>query len=254
MKKIKFLLGLGVVGAMLTSCVESIHPDNDGNPDGTYTINYGVQVVAVGDVSRGLDGATVTIQTANGVTTKTVGEDGMAVFEGLSAGTISGYVSAPGYASVNFKATAAPSHQDVNTNGYVSSTVYLAAANTNLNGRVYGDFDQDADFTLTDNGNFQAVDVHVKYALAGYPMGAGDGMLTHVSLDVNTYAATSTVLGYFSFTNLPTTDNGHWTAAVRMQDVVVTDANDIQTIYNFGNMGVGLPAGETVEAGDIFAF
>src|SRR5687767_15098756 len=120
MRKFKFLLGVGVLAGALFSCApETIPADADGNPDGKYTVNYSVQVVPVGSVSRGLDGATVTLQTQAGVTTKTVGPDGIATFDGLNAGTISGYVSAPGYASVNFKATCAPNNVDVNTQGYV---------------------------------------------------------------------------------------------------------------------------------------
>ncbi len=255
MRKLRFLLGLGVIAGALASCApETIPADADGNADGKYTVNYAVQVVPIGDVTRGLNGASVTIQTQAGVTTKSVGEDGIAVFEGLNAGTISGYVSAPGYGSVNFKATCNAYNVDVNTNGYVSSTVYIPAMNADVNGRVYGDFDQDADFTLTDNGNFQAVDLMVKYSLGMYPMGSGDGALTQVSLDVANYGVVSDGFGSFTFTGLPNTDMGYFSAIIRMQDVSITDpATDFQTIYNFGNMPVNLAPGETMELGDIYA-
>src|SRR5688572_8164700 len=184
MKKLSFLLGFGLITAAFMSCTpETIPADGDGNADGKYTVNYAVQVVPVGDVTRGLNGASVTIQTQNGVTTKSVGSDGIAVFENLNAGTISGYVSAPGYASVNFKATCAAYNVDVNTQGYVSSTVYIPARNAAVAGRLRGDFDQDGDFTLADNGNFQVLDLKVRYYLGAYPMGSGDGALTSVSLD-----------------------------------------------------------------------
>ncbi len=255
--KLNYLLGLGMIAGILASCApaESIDPDNDVNPDGKYTVNYGVQVVPVGDIQRGANNATVTIQTQNGVTTKTVGQDGIAVFENIAAGTVSGYVSSPGFASVNFKSTISFQNVDVNTNGYVSSTVYIPARNADMNGRVYGDYDQDFDFTLTDNGNFQVVDMMVKYSLAGYPMGAGDGALSQVSLDYNSYAVSSDIQGTFGFTQLATTDQGHWSAVLRMEDVSITDgATDVQTIFNVGNIPVALPAGETVEMGDVYAF
>jgi hypothetical protein len=256
MKKLRFLLGLGVIAGALMSCApETIPADGDGNPDGKYTVNYSVQVVPVGDVSRGLNGATVTLQTQAGVTTKTVGSDGIAVFEGLNAGTISGYVSAPGFASVNFKATCASYNQDVNTQGYVSSTVYIPAMNSDLNGRVYGDYDIDFDASLTDAQNFQAVNLMVKYAPNAYPMGSGDGMLTQVSLDYNTYASASDAVGVFSFTGLPNTDMGYFSAALRMEDVniyYVPSSSNI--VFNFGNMPLSLQPGEVTELGDIQAY
>lgn len=256
MKKLRFLLGFGVIAGALMSCQpETIPADNDGNPDGKYTVNYSVQVIPVGDVSRGLNGATVTIQTQAGVTTKTVGSDGIAVFDGLNAGTISGYVSAPGFASVNFKATCAAYNQDVNTQGYVSSTVYIPAMNVDVNGRVYGDYDLDGDNTLTDAQNFQTVNLMVKYGTGAYPMGTGDGALTQVSLDYNTYAVTSDATGTFAFTALPNTDMGYFSAFLRMEDVNIYYApTSSNYVFNFPNLALGLQPGETIELADINAF
>ncbi len=255
MKKLRFLLGFGLIAGALMSCQpETIPADSDTNPDGKYTINYAVQVVPIGDVSRGLNGATVTIQTQAGVTTKSVGSDGIAVFENLNAGTISGYVSAPGFASVNFKAFASATHVDVNTQGYVSSTVYIPAMNSDINGRVYGDYDLDGDMTLTDAANFQTVNVMVKYGIGMYPMGTGDGALTQVSLDFNTYAETSDAQGVFAFTGLPNTDMNYFQAGLRMEDVNIyyapTSAN---YVFNFGTLGISLQPGETLEMADIYA-
>jgi hypothetical protein len=256
MRKFKFLLGVGVLAGALFSCApETIPADADNNPDGKYTVNYSVQVVPVGDVSRGLNGASVTIQTQAGVTTKTVGADGIATFDGLNAGTISGYVSAPGFASVNFKATCAPNNVDVNTQGYVSSTVYIPAMNSDVNGRIYGDYDLDGDGTLTDAANFQTVNVMVKYAPGMYPMGTGDGALTYVGVDFNTYAATSNAQGVFSFTGLPNTDMGYFQAALRMEDVNVYYApTSSNYVFNFGTTALSLQPGETTELADIYAF
>lgn len=255
MRKLKFLLGLGLITGALMSCQpETIPADSDGNPDGKYTVNYSVQVVPLGSVSRGLNGASVTLQTQNGVTTKTVGSDGLAVFEGINAGTISGYVSAPGYASVNFKAFCSTNNVDVNTQGYVTSTVYIPEINSELNGRVYGDYDLDGDMTLNDAANFQTVNLMVKYAPSFYPMGSGDGALTQVSLDFNTYAVTSDAQGVFAFTALPNTDMNYFSAALRMEHLNVYDnPSNSNIVFDFGNISVSLMPGETTEMGDIFA-
>jgi hypothetical protein len=256
MKKLRFLLGFGLITGALMSCApETIPADADGNADGKYTVNYAVQVVPIGDVSRGLNGASVTIQTQNGVTTKTVGADGIAVFENLNAGTISGYVSAPGYASVNFKATCAAYNVDVNTNGYVSSTVYIPAMNSGIQGRFFADWDQDADNSLTDNGNFEPVDIKVRYNVAGgYPMGSGDGALTQVHLDVNTYGDVADANGEFLFDALPNTDMGYFSATMKIDDVSVLDnaTSTYYIVYSYGPVGISLMPGETLQLGDIY--
>lgn len=257
MKNIKFLLGLAIIAGVMASCApETIPADSDAIADGKYTINYGVQVVPVGNVERGAVNASVTIQTQNGVTTKTVGEDGIAVFENLNAGTISGYVSAPGYASVNFKASCTTNNVDVNSNGYVSSTVYIPAKNAAIAGRVYGDFDQDADLTLTDAGNFEVIDLFLKYNIGGsYPMGAGDGMLTQVSLDYTSYATVTAANGAFSLDSLPNTDLAYFASTLRMQQFVYIDpVTQFQTILYFNPLAVSLQPGETQELGDLYAF
>jgi len=257
MRKFKFLLGVGVLAGALFSCApETIPADADGTPDGKYTVNYSVQVIPVGDVSRGLNGASVTLQTQAGVTTKSVGADGIAVFDNLNAGTISGYVSAPGYASVNFKAFCSANNVDVNTQGYVSSTVYIPAMNSDVNGRIYGDYDLDADGTLSDAANFQTVNVMVKYSVGGsYPMGSGDGGLTYVGLDFNTYAATSNAQGVFAFTGLPNTDMAYFSAGLRMEDVNIYYApTSSNYVFNFGTMALSLPPGETTQLADIICF
>jgi hypothetical protein len=256
MKQFRLLAGIGILAGVLTSCApETIPADSDGNPDGKYTINYGVQVIPVGNVDRGQVDASVTIQTQNGVTTKTVGPDGIAVFEGLNAGTISGYVSANGYAAVNFKAYCAPNNVDVNSNGYVSSTVYIPAMNSGVNGRLYGDFNQDGNTTLTDPGNFQVIDMFIKYNVSpSYPMGTGDGALTQVSLDYTTYGTTCTSTGAFSFAAMPNTDLNYFGALLKMEQFVYVDpVTQYQTILDFAPFPITLPPGEETELGDVYA-
>lgn len=254
--KLNYLLGLGLVVGMLASCApESIEPDNDGNADGKYTLNYAVQVIPVGDVSRGLNGASVTLQTQNGITTKSVGSDGIAVFENINAGTISGYVSAPGYASINFKSTAAFNNVDVNSQGYVTSTVYLIATNGEVEGRLYADWDQDGNTTITDPGNFQAVNLMVKYGIgAAYPMGAGDGALTQVSLDYTTYASATDANGFYTISNLPNTEMAYLTATLRMENVSLPSVAvpQAQVTWSWGPWGLSLMPGETMQWGDIY--
>ena len=257
MKKFKFLLGLGLVAGALMSCQpETIPADSDAVPDGKYTINYGVQVVPIGNVERGAVNASVTIQTQNGVTTKSVGSDGIAVFEGLNAGTISGYVSADGYASVNFQATCTQNHVDVNSNGYVSSTVYIPAKNAAVEGRLFADWDQDGNTALTDPGNFQAVNLKVRYYVntGAYPMGTGDGALTQVSLDYSTYADVTQSTGNFLVDSLPNTDQGYFLATLKMDDVTLPNlsAPPGQIVWSWGPYTASLVPGETAEWGDIY--
>lgn len=261
MRKIKLLFGFIVLAGVLFGCApETIPNDSDAIPDGKFTIFYAVEVVPVGDVARGVNNATVTIQTQNGITTKQVGPDGIAVFENVNAGTISGYVSSPGFASVNFKAYCAPSSADVNTSGFVSSTIFIPATNAAIGGRVYGDFDQDGDLTLTDAGNFQVINLFLKYNITNaYPMGDTSGIptngaLTQVSLDYTSYATLSLADGTFSLDSLPNTDLGYFISELTMQDVVYIDpVTSAQTIFNFGNLGISLQPGEVDELGDILA-
>lgn len=254
MKKLMYkFAGLFMVTSLMVACVQ---PDSgDGVPDGNLTINYAVQVVPVGDVAKGLNGASVTIQVNGETKTSTVGADGIAVFEDIKPGTVSGYVSATGFASMNFSATISKTNVDANTTDFVTSTVYLIGMNSTIDGRIYGDWDLDGNTTLTDAGNFQAVDLYVSYNLAAYPMGAGNGALNSVSMDVTTYGITTAADGRFSLANIPNTFNGYVTATYWVADEVMTDpVSGATVVMNVPSTGVTLNPGVTKNIGDIFAF
>lgn len=251
--KFKFLSILVLSAALITSCTkESIDPDNDGIADGKQTINYSVQVIGIGELGKGLSGAEVTLHTQGGTTTKTVNSDGIAVFENINAGTISGYVRKEGYASVNFTAFVSEQHVDVNTNKYASSTVYIPAMNSAVRGRLYGDFDLDGTGGLSDPGNFKAINVHIRYYPTSYPMGSGDGGLTNVSLDVNTYVEMTATDGNFTIDSLPNTDLGYFGAGFQPEAIREVDAvTGAQVIFNFPGFFISLPPGSTTQLGDL---
>jgi|GEM_PF-4545080 len=245
-------VGLFAVSAMMWSC--ATEPDSDTLADGDVRVSYSVQVVPVGNVDKGLDGATVTIHAQGETRTETVGADGIAVFDNIRPGTISGYVSASGYASINFSANIMKTNVDANTEDFATSTVYMIATNSTLTGRIYGDYDMDGDGTLSDNGNFQAVDLYVSYSIGSYPMGSGNGALNSVSLDVDTYGITTGTNGEFTLANLPTSANGYVSSSYWIADVILTDpVSDFTVIYNIGSNSVSMNPGVTTSAGDLLA-
>lgn len=257
MKKFQ-LSALALIAGVIvfTSCNPN---DTDGNPsipDGDLTINYAVQVVPVGDVQKGLNGATVTIQAKGQTKTATVNADGLAIFENIKPGTVSGYVTANGYTSINFTAAINKTNIDVNTVDFVTSTVYVIATNSGLAGQVYGDYNNDGVSNPTDANDRQAVSMYVTYGISGnYPMGSGTGALISVSLDAATYGKDSDGTGNFTFTNIPSTINGYLTANYWMKDILDPDDNNngLFQIFTIGATPVSLPPGETRQLGQIMA-
>lgn len=246
----KYLLSLSLVAASAMLLVSCSKDDGDENPDGSLEINYAVQVVPVGNTQKGLSGATVTIQHNGETRQATTNADGIAVFENVKAGQISGNVTASGYASLNYTAGIAKTNIDANTVDYATSTIYMVATNGALKARAYGDFNYDGIVDITDNGDFTTVNAFVFYTVAGYPMGVGTGSLNTVSLDTDVYGATSTPAGVINFSNLPVTHNGYFSAQFYIADVSAIE-NDITIVYNYGPTGVTLLPGTTVDLGDV---
>lgn len=241
-----------VMAVALVSC--TVNDSGDTIPDGNLTVNYAVQVVPVGNVDKGVEGATVTIQSGGETKSATVNADGIAVFSDVRPGTISGYVTATGYANLNFSATIQKTNVDANTEDFVTSTVYLLAANSTLEGRIYGDYDLDGNNNLNDPGNFQAVELYVSYNTGMYPMGAGNGALNAVSLDFDTYGITTQADGRFSLAGLPNTKNGYFTAQYWLRDVVLTDpVTGATVVINIGTNAIALNPGVSTSVGDVFA-
>jgi hypothetical protein len=86
-------------------------------------------------------------------------------------------------------------------------------------------------------------------------MGAGDGMLTQVSLDYTSYATVTAANGAFSLDSLPNTDLAYFASTLRMQQFVYIDpVTQFQTILYFNPLAVSLQPGETQELGDLYAF
>lgn len=237
----------------ITSCSKA-ELDGDTVADGDLSVNYAVQVVPVGNVDKGLNGAIVTIQTQGSVKTATVGTDGIAVFENIKPGAVSGHVTAAGYATLNFTASINKTNVDANTTDFAASTIFMMATNSALAGRIYGDYNLDGNSQLSQAANFQAVDLYVSYGIGTYPMGSGNGALTSVSLDTDVYGITTGTDGRFNLGNLPNTSNGYFTASYWIQDVNLIDpVSGAQINYNIGNNGVALNPGVTTQVGDVLA-
>lgn len=260
---IKNTLIIGLLTINIIACKEDeviIEPatpiiaTNENNvPNGVTTVNYSVQIVPVGNTGKaaGLSGATVTIMFKGVVKTATVDPSGIAVFDGLAPGQVSGYVSAPGFTTINFTAslTANYINNDNHHTEYATSTVYLIKKNADLGGRIYGDFDMDGNTSVTQAGNFQTVTVWVSYSVSSYPMGTGNGMLTSVSLDTAAFTVTSDATGNFSFTGLPSTGTG-LSAQYWMEDVKKIQSSGATRIFNFAPTSVTMRAAVKTEVGD----
>jgi hypothetical protein len=262
--KTNLLLAVGIAFVSFSSCKkdteEEVDPvvtpivnENDV-PNGITTVNYSVQVVPEGNV-RGLTNATVTVQ-YNGITrTVTVDGSGIAVFDNLSPGHVSGYVKADGYSAINFTAvfTETNNTSDANHVDYAASTIYLIKNNSALQGRVYGDYDLDGNSTISQATNFQTVKMWMAYNLAGYPLGSGNGALASVAMDTTFFVTNSDIAGNFTFSNVPSTSVGV-TAKIGMEDVKKTDIAGNTIIFSFAPIPVTLDPELTTHLSDILAF
>ncbi|MBN8702802.1 MAG: carboxypeptidase regulatory-like domain-containing protein [Bacteroidetes bacterium] len=262
-KSLFFNLLIGTL--ILTSCdkevvVEPATPianTNENNiPNGTTTVNYAVQVIAVGETGKtsGLMGATVKIQHNGSVSTATVDASGIAVFSNVYPGIISGFVSASGYTSINFSAQVLElnTNTDANHTSYGTSTIYVYKKNSGAEGRVYADYNLDGNTTISQAANFQQVKMWMSYSLSGYPMGSGNGMLTNVTLDTAAYTVNSNVAGNFTFSSIPCMGTG-LTAKYWMEDVVKQNTSGANVIINFNAASIVLNPNATTQVGDIFA-
>lgn len=206
-------------------------------PDGRKTITYTVSVVSAngcqsGRVS-GVTGARVTlVQNGREFRSPATTAAGVAVFTGLAAGTVTGYVEAPNYIGLNFNAllTTTADQSDLDIVEFAGSTIAIFERNCSVQGRAVGDWDLSPttpntfnanitppagggtilppvpeprfklDFTFNQQNYLTAVNGP---AIAGSPVRSGQ--VTAVAFDHLSYFATFSdpQLGRFQFSNVP---------------------------------------------------
>lgn len=271
------LLSFLIVPLLFTACNnddegedEEPAPQTDLNtfPKGVASYNYSVQVVpgnaSIDGKVSGIEGAFVTISQGGESMVQTTVAGGIAHFEGLNPGTVNGSVlTGEDDPVVNFTAEIQPEtlNNDSNQVRNVSSTVTIFQKNSELEARIYGDY-QLSGFppALQDPDNYTATNVFVVYNIIDYPMGSGNGKLTDVSVELTSINYRSPSTGVVRITDIPGTVEGVLEAQLYMEDVVVTDDQtggnvlfNIHPIRNQPGTPLNLIPGGSYNLGDIEA-
>ena len=239
-------------------------------PDGTITVNYTVQVVPGNQFEdgrvAGLANATVILTQNNETSTVVTDQAGIANFEGMKNGTVSGTVILDGYIDMDFTAEidAGPVNTDIEQIVYSSSTVTLFQRNAGVAGRIWGDYiflgveppTITSEFTTRTN-------VYVVYSMGDdYPMGDGSGRLTSANMNITTFRQETASDGNIDMIDLPGTIDGMLNARFFMEDVVIPDPTpgsnkvilfNIQPIENSEGIPMNMIPGSTVQLGDMQA-
>ncbi len=240
-------------------------------PDGTINVNYTVQVVPgnLFDEERaaGLANATVILTQNNETTTAVTDQAGIANFEGMKNGTVSGTVILDGFINADFTAVidAGPINTDVEQIAYSSSTVTIFQRNAGVDGRIWGDYIFLGVDPPTITSEFTTrTSVYVVYAVEeDYPMGEGNGKLTNVTMEYTTFKQETASDGVVDMIELPGTIEGVLSASFFMEDNVIPDPTpgsnkvflfNIQPIDNSQGIPLNLIPGSTYHLGDLQAF
>ncbi len=242
--------------------------DTNPNPQGVASYNYSVQVVpgnaTIDGKVSGIEGAFVTISQGGESMVQTTVAGGIAHFEGLNPGTVNGSVlTGEDDPIVNFTAEILPEtlNNDSNQVRNVSSTITVFQKNSELQARIYGDYNLlGVPPALQDPNNFTSTSVFVVYTILDYPMGSGNGKLTDVNVELTSVNFRSPSTGEIRITDIPGTVEGVLEAELFMEDVVVRDNNtggdvlfNIHPIRNQPGTPLNLVPGGTYNLGDIEA-
>jgi hypothetical protein len=234
----------------LTSCKDdAAEPFNQNEiPDGHVKVSLSVQVVpsSISTASTkkvsGLSKAKVTVSQSGDKKTIEVDESGIAVFPNLFEGTVSIYIEAEGYASVNETAYLGYEGSldvengiDSEVPGFSQITIDLPRLASNVKGTIYGDWDFNGGTNTTLSGSGAKV-------IARAPS----------SYQPSIYTATVTN-GAFSFTNLP--ENVPLAFELDFQSTNTTATPNYSTDWEISGLNnVYLQADETKELGNITAY
>ncbi|QNL21954.1 hypothetical protein HZR84_08385 [Hyphobacterium sp. CCMP332] len=242
--------------------------ETNTNPQGVASYNYSVQVVpgnaTIDGKVSGIEGAFVTISQGGESMVQTTVAGGIAHFEGLNPGTVNGSVlTGEDDPVVNFTAEILPEtlNNDSNQVRNVSSTITVFQKNSELQARIYGDYNLlGVPPALQDPNNFKSTSVFVVYTILDYPMGSGNGKLTDVNVELTSVNFRSPSTGEIRITDIPGTVEGVLEAELFMEDVVVRDNNtggdvlfNIHPIRNQPGTPLNLVPGGTYNLGDIEA-
>ncbi|MEQ9147606.1 MAG: hypothetical protein RLP13_04970, partial [Cytophagales bacterium] len=164
---------------------------------------------------------------------------------------------------VNFTAEILPEtlNNDSNQVRNVSSTITIFEGNSDLEARIYGDYNLlGVPPALQDPNNFTATNVFVVYTILVYPMGSGNGKLTDVNVELSSVFYRTPSTGVVRLTDIPGTVEGVLEAELYMEDIVIRDNNtggdvlfNIHPIRNQPGTPLNLVPGGTYNLGDIQA-
>ncbi|MFN0048651.1 MAG: hypothetical protein ACKVOU_05980 [Cytophagales bacterium] len=206
MKKVKVYLFSAIVGAaLLQGCSnaskEVVAPtvtNVNEHPNGLiqkrilYTVHVLSSAVAGNSRQEGLLDADVTVSQNGRITTKKVGQNGMAIFDDIYEGSISVYVTAAGHASVNLVNSNLYINEDADDNNSnqtltegVTQLVTLPTLNNGLKGRFLLDTDKDSRTSPVAAAN---VKVRLTYSS---------------TIEPNVYYATTDANGSYEFVSVP---------------------------------------------------
>ena len=243
---------------------------------GAPKINYTIQVVdapgnsAVNQLSGGrtsaVSNAVVRYINASGApANKQTDPSGMIQITDAAPGAFTGQFSAPGYALMNFTADLNPPSNVLGDSGRVynaKTTLYAIRNNAVVIGNVYGNY---AAPTVLPPVNspldpyHRPVALKVLYELThtgsnSYPMGAGVGRLTDISLDANTSAFRADG-GAFQLDDAIATQSGFVSATLSMSPYTVNvPSGSYSFVLSPSNaIDLDLSSGDTLQLGYLLA-
>jgi hypothetical protein len=208
----KMMIGVAISAVMLNGCKTPdvvaptvLQPNTYPNGVITELVDLSVQVTPTintnggGRVEGNITGAQVSISQNGSTQTQTVGANGIAVFEGLYPGSVSVFVTAPGFASYNYPSyevdyngQAQTGSNGNNSNQTVIGNQSLGVQLPPLAGTITGGF-------LVNVGT--STGIAVQGLQVTYTLSQSNGGFYYMP---SVYTTTTDANGNFSFTGLPT--------------------------------------------------
>jgi hypothetical protein len=279
MKKLSRLLVIlpFAASAILVGCTKEketiIREDggNNNNVDPNSYVSYQV-IVAPATSNEGVGEATsvqdaaVTVFVQGQPVTKTVGADGIAQFDSLRPGTVSGYVTKAGFTSVSYTADLSNAGNSGNavdgtvSSGSVSSAstlvkIYPRTAKLRL--RVYGYNAITETPVASEQASRRNVNAYVTYTLGDFETGSGPGRITSMTISPTVVSKTLLQTENGSVIDgLAGTEDGVLQASLGLETLMVyEDINGVDVPFvlpsDAAYSDLNLITGATLNLGDV---